>query len=474
MGFLRKIGDSFTGMWGRREELNLRNIRPGKMQYIISYCCQLMFTNMRVTYLQSGDTLFGIQVSTLTYFSMVILSVAVTLLWSNRFKPLTYISSVIMLGAFFPWLFLQGGAAKSVCEIIFWAGLGGCAAASRFGFGFAANNTERLTGVLLTFFSSSVMYMLKGLGVESVLISYVLPVLLIVGMAVAMYMYKEEDIVANEAPQPTDRRTVLLAMAYMTAVYAADAFLSSTIEINNSMGFVMIGVGGVSVVLLIIAIRVFFKTGIWHMWNLYFAIVITMAVITAVSPAYGLSLPKHFFIGMQISGPISALYMLGGIQKRFSSIKMLKLCTLMLILVVPAAVLASVILEQLVPQFYPLISLAVILGMFTLFLLVSPISHKYLFSADWMEDFRKEDMPPMQAKVEEADRFEQLELTPREREVAALLLSGRTARMVAGELRISEATVNLHTKHLYKKLNINSRAELFARFGVTLSADKQP
>ena len=51
-------------------------------------------------------------------------------------------------------------------------------------------------------------------------------------------------------------------------------------------------------------------------------------------------------------------------------------------------------------------------------------------------------------------------LTERESEIAALLLSGKTYRMIAGELSLSENTVKTHIKNIYSKYNIQSRTEL--------------
>lgn len=53
------------------------------------------------------------------------------------------------------------------------------------------------------------------------------------------------------------------------------------------------------------------------------------------------------------------------------------------------------------------------------------------------------------------------QLTEREREIAALLLTGKTYRMIAGEIHVSENTVKTHVKNIYSKLKIQSRTELF-------------
>jgi len=51
-------------------------------------------------------------------------------------------------------------------------------------------------------------------------------------------------------------------------------------------------------------------------------------------------------------------------------------------------------------------------------------------------------------------------LSAREREVAALLLQGKTYKKIASELSISENTVKTHVKNIYSKYNIQSRGEL--------------
>ncbi len=51
-------------------------------------------------------------------------------------------------------------------------------------------------------------------------------------------------------------------------------------------------------------------------------------------------------------------------------------------------------------------------------------------------------------------------LTPREKEVAALIMQGRSKSYIAETLFISENTVKYHSKNLYRKIGINSKGEL--------------
>ena len=53
-------------------------------------------------------------------------------------------------------------------------------------------------------------------------------------------------------------------------------------------------------------------------------------------------------------------------------------------------------------------------------------------------------------------------LTRRQWEIAQLIARGLTSRQIAGELSISEHTVNTHVARILAKLNLHSRAQLVA------------
>jgi DNA-binding CsgD family transcriptional regulator len=65
--------------------------------------------------------------------------------------------------------------------------------------------------------------------------------------------------------------------------------------------------------------------------------------------------------------------------------------------------------------------------------------------------------------------FEKYGLTEREREITSLLLSAEPAKNIAKALGVSQSTVNFHSQNLYRKLGIQSRAELFILFEKPIS-----
>ena len=56
-----------------------------------------------------------------------------------------------------------------------------------------------------------------------------------------------------------------------------------------------------------------------------------------------------------------------------------------------------------------------------------------------------------------------ISLTRREREVAALVTQGLTNRRIAGELFVSERTVDHHVASILKKLDVSSREQVASR-----------
>jgi predicted ATPase/DNA-binding NarL/FixJ family response regulator len=60
------------------------------------------------------------------------------------------------------------------------------------------------------------------------------------------------------------------------------------------------------------------------------------------------------------------------------------------------------------------------------------------------------------------DRPQPVPLTPRERQVAALVATGRTNRQIGRVLGISEKTAEVHLHHVMSKLDVRSRAEVAA------------
>ncbi|MCL2676111.1 MAG: helix-turn-helix transcriptional regulator, partial [Firmicutes bacterium] len=56
------------------------------------------------------------------------------------------------------------------------------------------------------------------------------------------------------------------------------------------------------------------------------------------------------------------------------------------------------------------------------------------------------------------------DFTPREKEVAELLLQGKSRREIAEILYVSEHTVKTHTQHVFEKCYVSSQKALIAKY----------
>jgi DNA-binding CsgD family transcriptional regulator len=54
------------------------------------------------------------------------------------------------------------------------------------------------------------------------------------------------------------------------------------------------------------------------------------------------------------------------------------------------------------------------------------------------------------------------QLTPREKQILDIIAAGKTTKQIAEELSVSTSTVGNHRKHICKKLDLHSTAELVA------------
>ena len=93
-----------------------------------------------------------------------------------------------------------------------------------------------------------------------------------------------------------------------------------------------------------------------------------------------------------------------------------------------------------------------------------------VFRLYWRQSLAQTPAPSPVASVEDMlDRFGRRRLSPREREVAQLILKGHSGQSIGARLGISETTVKTHRQNLYAKLGIGSQFELFSEFLKSLS-----
>lgn len=457
---------ALIGLCQKTNEIRLSDIRLSRLIYVSAYALELILYSMRARFIPIEESLFGINGRLFVYAVHVIASTLVMLFWSDHFLPLLRVSVVVMVAGFIPFFILPSGYARLFFGIVAYAGLGGAVTGARCGYAFAANNTERLFSVVFMFLSITGVKFAKSQGAGGILFTHILPFLLLAALSLCLLKFKEADFEVKNSASKQDTRGLYWAFALFTAYYTIDGYLWGLVESVNRHAFSFLCIGMILAAVVLILFLVVFKLNVWLLWNVFFVFAVTMVLLAIYTPQIRSAVPHYFFSGLALLGWPLSIYMLGCAQRRFADYALLKKCTLIFAVLSPITVLTDDLIEEFFPKSMPVASLIVVLIIVLAFLILSPFSYRYLFSSEWVNELHRSDMQINDLNTEKTDLFAGYDLTPRQREVAVLLLKAKTRRQIAGELGLSESTIKMHTAELYRKLNINSRTELFRIFGV--------
>ena len=459
----------------RDDGLRFGNIRPGRLKYALAYVFELLLFSTRGHFLPTEVTFLGMKGQIWLMIAHGAASLIVMLLWSRRFRPLVHTSVAVCVAGFLPFVFLPVGQLRLLFGVIAYAGLGGAVTSARCGYAFALNNAERLFSIVgmhivCSFIRFADSQTFPPAAAKALLLAF------LAGMCVCLLCFKEEDLEVKEHSTRADTRGVYWALAYFIAYFSVDGYIWTIVDtdVRPNMGWQLCG-ALLSAAVLILMLGVL-RVNVWHVWNVFFLSAVAMGLFAVFAPRIGTEKPAYFFGGLSVLGWPLCMYMLACAHRCFADYRLLKKCTLIFCIVSPVTSLADELIENFAPSLLPAAALTTVLLFVVLSLIFSPYSYQYLFSAEWFGRIHNRDMPaPEPAEAPEplpaaapvpADPFAAFDLTPRQKEVAGLLLEARTRRQIAGELGLSESTVKTHTAELYKKLGINSRVELFRLFGV--------
>ncbi|MCR5501220.1 MAG: helix-turn-helix transcriptional regulator [Acetatifactor sp.] len=454
---------------GKREDgISFQMVRSDKLPYMLAYAFELILYAAWGHFTPKlSERLFGIPGEVLVYAAHVVMSLIIMLLWNDHFKHLLRISVAIMVVGFLSAMIITPqGNFYLLLTLIGYAGLGGAVTSARCGFAFVANNAERLFGMLIMFLGNAAVYFLDSVLPEGCIWEVIIILFFLGCLAFLLLSYKEEDFEVKKETTKADTNGIYWALAYFIAYFMIDGYVWNLVDYGKSAQYRVICLGMLITTGILVLLLVFFKLNVWHAWNVFFIFAVIMALLAIFAPAIGTDFPEYFMIGLTLMGWPLCIYVLACAQKRFASYKLLKQCTLIFAILSPFTTMSDDLVKSYKPEAIPVACLVVVLGILLVFFMLSPYSYRHLFSQAWISELSQNDMKALMEKVETVDKFSSFGLTPRQKEVAILLLAAKTRRQISGELGLSESTVKTHVSELYKKLNINSRAELFKLFGV--------
>jgi DNA-binding CsgD family transcriptional regulator len=250
-------------------------------------------------------------------------------------------------------------------------------------------------------------------------------------------------------------------------IYCVSMFMSMYIEYDTErvIGYIY-GIGMLVSVALIFILQLLFNRSALHGWNLFLTFTILGLGGLLFSNTFLVNFGSFSYGVGDGFGYVVILYLLGGAIKRSESLRMFRIaCFINFIEYAPLVLGIDLIFAKVdLPNHY--VAFAIVLALVCVCVCFSPLLQKRLFAADWMDDYHMIDVGKYEESriVEVAVARDVLSLTPREKQLFTLMLTDLPPKQIASELRISMGTVNFHSANLYRKLNIQSRAELFHKY----------
>jgi DNA-binding CsgD family transcriptional regulator len=235
----------------------------------------------------------------------------------------------------------------------------------------------------------------------------------------------------------------------------------------NSVSSMAFGLGTGIAVILVIFIQLLKGRNAMYIWLLFLVLsLLGLGLLLFDMPVTFIS--GSFIYGLGDSlGYIIIIYMCATAIKQSKSLKMFRLyCFVLFIQYCIISSLFSVYFNYFESP-NRLLAFGVVLVLVSVCLMFMPLIQKRLFEADWTDGLYLRDMEEYSqpfAVTEELNTVAQLDLTSREEEIFILLLKGAAPKEIGFTLKISYDTVRFHQKNLYRKLGIQSRAELFAKY----------
>jgi len=468
-GYIPKLVSSLHNLWSAQEMLALRNIRKDYLQYFFAFPLAMAFINIQDFVVDDGIGVFGLAHTTITFLAFA-LGAIVMFAFSNErnIAAISKASALITAIGFVTWLFLHDGYLSLACDIVFMAGVGGCLSSSSFSFVFMLNNAERFFGSTFIILFIDLVELSAGFISIPPIVLKTFALITIAALCVCMYLSKSKDYhgTENTAIKKIDPSIWLVLFIFFSyfAIRITGFYAPAFQHPSNAW---LWGILALALILCCIILQVVFKRSIWTMCNVFF-----IASIMSYLMWY-IKLPKaaYLFSELKEVGLLITFYLLGCVTNKFCDFRMHKRFVLLCMAIIGILYVGIDVLHMTMPTQSVAVITAAIL--FIVFLLLSPAFSQYLFFANWSKEFRQINMSSLVDSTMQTNAAEQKQtpslddtnLSPREKQVVLLLLQGMTLRQVAPELGLTVSTVSTYSKAIYKKLGINSRAELFLLFG---------
>ena len=457
-----------------RDELSLGNIRRELWVGIIIFPLSVILANMR--HFDLNVVFAGFQSFELLLYPWGFGWLVLAFFPKRFIDPILKIAAVCsaVLLAFQMVLTADIPKLSVFMAYMFFNGI--CSASAFFLFCFKLNNVERLSGLILLMIYHSLDYTVFKLlpsvqkayetwGGIAVMAFYLVLVFLPGKKSGVTGIDDTENM--QSAPDKNNAKVGIIIP--LQIVYFSTMIMIHYLETAENIVFSLpYGLGQFISIIFIVVVMVLLNRNSLYIWLAFLVFTLFgLSIVNYDSEAANFFGSLVFGTGDGL-GYIIITYLCAGAIKKSKAIKMYRLyCIVFFIEYVFISGLLSWVFGYFEGSTHT-VAFVIVLALCSCCFLILPYLQKSLFSKDWTDGLHIADMPeyaPALEQAEKADEAEHLGLSPREKEIFALLLQNMPLKTIALELGISFHTVNNHYRSIYRKLGITNKGDLFMKYG---------
>ena len=471
-----------------RDDLRLRNIRWELWPLLLVFPLTVIKGDLRY---------FGLKAAITGYQSWELVLLPLGLGWlvlaftSKRLILPMLRGAAILSAVLLPLeLFLPDGLYRLEVFVAFQFLNGICAAAAFYLFCFELNNIERLLGMVIIQFYYGSFYLVWLAFPEAQTAGEIWGIA--VATAVCLIAVFASPKRGPDNPQKKVTVTfsgAAFAIGLHVVYYMIICVINRIRWTENSLSSKAFGIGALASIILIIIIQLLFNRSALYIWLLFLALSLAaLGVLMYETPVTRLSGSFAYGLGDGL-GYIVIYYLCASSIKKSKPLKMWRICCLVFFVefsCISGGAAYIFNLRQLVGDMLPDYSIAfgIVLVLCSVCFLLMPLTRKKLFEKDWTDGIQLQDIAEYTGPLAETGAIianyvgdahqlvgdavnateDNLDLTDREREVFTMLLKNSSPKEIAHTLEISYNTVVFHRQNLYRKLGIQSRAELLTLY----------
>jgi len=464
---VNRIGEYISSFLKTRDELTLRNIRKELWPVILVFPLSVILGDLRF---------FDLKIEALGFLSYELMLFPLGLGWLVLvFVPRQFIIPLLRLAAIcsailIPFqLLMADGMGLLIVFMAFQFFNGICAACAFSLFCFELNNVERLFGMAsISFYYGFYFTIWRAFPiVQSIGKTWGGAVVMAAYLVVVYFCCKKKHEGLSDTKGDGKGSGAQFVIGLDIVYYMIMCMINYIEWAEKIIYSLPYGLGAFASIALIILVMLLSNRSALNIW-LMFLVFSLFGLSILIYDSEAAQFTGSFVYGLgDYLGYIIIYYLCARAIKRSKSLKMFKLYCLVFFI---EYFIISGLFSKAFGNYEGskhLLALGIVLVLCSACFLLIPLLQRKLFEADWTDGVHLNDVEKYTDKLavkEVTDIKNSLNLTRREHEIFIMLLSGMNPKDIAFALKVSYYTVDFHRKNMYRKLGIQSRAELFANY----------